>query len=170
MIRVSSIAGNIFHDESLAKKFEEKQKAGKCEFLKFSRTELEKKRIRWQTSKGTDVGLVLDSNHNLHNGDVLLSDTENFIVIEQVPEKVISVKTKETELNSKEILVKLGHLIGNRHRPIQIDKDGKIIFPILSDSELDTFKELFSSIIDHIEMNVEEQIFEPLNGMIVHEH
>ncbi len=63
----------------------------------------------------------------------------------------------------------MSHIIGNRHRPIQIE-DNKIIFPILAESELDIFKKLFSSIIDHIDMKIEERIFEPHGEMNVHEH
>jgi urease accessory protein len=170
VIAISSVIGNIFQDKELADKFEKLQKTMSCEVLKFSRSELDKTRFRKQTDKGTDIGCILDSEHKLHNGDVMYSNTEKFIIIEQIPEKVISIKIKKIEANSEEILVKLGHIIGNRHRPIQIDKNGQIMFPILSDSELDTFKKLFSEIIDHLEMNVEEKIFEPRNGMDVHEH
>lgn len=141
-----------------------------CEILKFSRSELDKTRFRKQTDKGTDIGCILDSEKKLQNGDVLYSNPEKFIVIEQIPEKVILIKIKKIEANSEEILVKLGHIIGNRHRPIQIEKNGEIIFPILSDSELDTFKNLFSEILDHLEIKVEERIFEPKNGMDVHVH
>ena len=170
MIAISSVIGNIFQDEELADKFEKLQKTMACEVLKFSRSELDKTRFRKQTDKGTDIGCILDSEHKLNNGDVMYSNPEKFIVIEQIPEKVISIKIKKIEANYKEILVKLGHIIGNRHRPIQIDKNGQIIFPILSDSELDTFRKLFSEIIGNLEMKVEHQIFEPRNGMDVHEH
>lgn len=167
MIAISSVIGNIFQDKELSDKFEKLQKTMDCEILKFSRSELDKTRFRKQTDKGTDIGCILDSENKLHNGDVLYSNPEKFIVVEQVPEKVISIKI---QTKSEEILVKLGHIIGNRHRPIQIEKNGQIIFPILSDSEIDTFKKLFSEIIDHLEMKVEERVFEPKNGMDVHEH
>ncbi len=170
MIAISSVIGNIFQDKELADRFEKLQKTMTCEVLKFSRSELDKRRFRKQTDKGTDIGCILESENKLQNGDVMYSNPEKFIVIEQIPEKVISIKIKKIEANSDEILVKLGHIIGNRHRPIQIDKNGQIIFPILADSELDTFKKLFSEIIDHLEMKVEEKIFKPRNGMDVHEH
>ena len=170
MIAISSIIGNIFQDEELADRFAKEQKSMACEVLRFSRSELDKTRFRKQTDKGTDIGCILNSEIKLHNGDVLFSNSEKFIIIEQIPEKVISVKIKEIDSNAKEILVKLGHIIGNRHRPIQIEKNGQIIFPILSDSEIDTFRKLFSEIIDHLEMKIEERIFEPKNGMDVHEH
>lgn len=170
MIAISSVIGNIFQDKELAVKFEKLQKTMVCEVLRFTRSELDKTRFRKQTDKGTDIGCILDSEHKMCNGDVLYSDTEKFIIIEQIPEKVISIKIKKIKANSEEILVKLGHIIGNRHRPIQIDKNSQIFFPILSDSELDTFKKLFSEIIDHLEIKVEKRIFESKDGMDVHEH
>lgn len=170
MIAISSVIGNIFQDKDLADHFEKIQKTMACEILKFSRSELDKKRFRKQTDKGTDVGCILDSEEKLHNGDVLFSNPEKFIVIEQTPEKIVSIKLKKTKDNSEEILVKLGHIIGNRHRPIQIEKSGEIIFPILSDSELETFKNLFSEILEYLDMKIDERIFEPKNGMDIHEH
>ena len=170
MIAISSVIGNIFQDKELAVKFENLKKTMAYEVLRFARSELDKTRFRQQTDKGTDIGCILDSEHKLRNGDVLYSNPEKFIVIEQIPEKVISIKIKKIQANSEEILVKLGHIIGNRHRPIQIDNNGRIFFPILSDSELDTFRKLFTEIIDHLEMKVEKRIFEPKDGIDVHEH
>ena len=169
MITISSVIGNVFYDTEYAEKFKKVRGTANCELIKVSRSELDKTRFRINTDKGTDVGMVLNEISKLHNGDVLLSETDRLIVIEQIPEKVISIKTKKTE-NSEKILVLLGHIIGNRHRPIQIENDGKIIFPILSDSEIDVFKKLFSSVIDQIDIKIEERIFEPQNGMDVHEH
>ena len=159
----------MFYDTEYAEKFKKLRGTANCELIKVWRSELDKTRFRKNTDKGTDVGMVLNDISKLHNGDVLLSETERLIVIEQIPEKVISIKTKKTE-NPEKILVTLGHIIGNRHRPIQIENDGKIIFPILSDSEIDVFKKLFSSVIDQIDIKIEERIFEPRNGMDVHEH
>jgi len=106
----------------------------------------------------------------MQNGDVLMSNSQKFIIIRQNPEKVISVKIKsKTEANFEETLILVSHIIGNRHRPIQIE-DGKIFFPILSESEFDIFKKLFSSIIQHIDMEIEERIFESHGEMNVHEH
>ena len=169
MITISSVVGNVFHDKKLKEKFEKLRKTKNCELIKFSRIELDKTRIRRKTDKGTDVGVVIDSTKKLQNGDVLLSNQEKFIIVEQMPEKVISIKTKRPNEN-QEVLVTLGHIVGNRHRPIQIKNDGRIIFPILSESELEVFKNLFSEIIDQIDIKIEELIFEPRNGMNVHEH
>ena len=170
MITVSSVVGNVFHDKILSEKFQKLKTSQNCELIEITRSELDKKRLRRKTNKGTDVGVLIDPSKTLHNGDVLISNPEKFIVIKQSPEKVIFVKTKKDSKNHDKILVTLGHVIGNRHRPIQIDKEGNVIFPIHSDSEYEVFKQLFSKIIDQIELKIETRIFEPLNGMITHEH
>ncbi len=158
MIEVNSPIGNIFD-----KGFEQNQE--NYEKLKVTRMELEKRILRRKTDHGTDVGLNLTPGVKLRNGDIIKND-ERKIAIEQLPEKIISVKVKT---NTNDVLVLLGHIIGNRHRPISIQNDG-VLFPIQADSEEEVFRKLFHSIIDYIEMKVEERIFLPHSGADVHEH
>jgi len=170
MITISSTLGNIIRDKEWNEKFEKLSKSNSFEILKLSRSDLEKTRLRAKTNKGTDIGIVLNSHSKMQNGDVLISNSQKFVIIQQNPEKVISVKIKgKTEANFEETLILVSHIIGNQHRPIQIE-DGKIFFPILSESEFDIFKKLFSSIIQHIDMEIEERIFESHGEMNVHEH
>ena len=44
------------------------------------------------------------------------------------------------------------------------------MFPIHDETEVELFKKLFSDIIDHLTLLVEDQIFVPNEGMNVHEH
>ena len=170
MITISSTLGNIFHDNEWNAKFNKATKGNSFETLQLSRIDLSKNRLRAKTNKGTDVGIVLNPDTKIHNGDVLLSNQEKFIFIQQNPEKVISVTKKaKSETNFDETLVLIGHILGNRHRPIQIENE-KIFFPILSESEIYVFRKLFSSIIDKIELKVEERIFEPHGELKTHEH
>ena len=170
MITISTTLGNIFHDNEWNEKFNKASQNNNFETLRLSRTDLSKHRLRVKTNKGTDVGIVLNSDSKIQNGDVLLSDQQKFIFIQQNPEKVISVTKKDkTEANFDDTLVLIGHILGNRHRPIQIENE-KIFFPILSESELEIFTKLFSSIIDKIELKIEERIFEPHGELKTHEH
>ena len=161
MLEINSPIGNIFHDEEF-----DEIKSRNFERLKISRMELEKRILRRKTDRGTDVGLKLDPGVKLCHGDVI-KNGDIKIVVEQLPEKVISVRLKTK--NIIEVMVLLGHIIGNRHRPISIQKE-VISFPIQADSERDVFTKLFHSIINHIEITVEEQIFFPHSGADVHEH
>lgn len=157
MIEINSPIGNIFDEE-----FNQK---GDFERLKISRIEMEKRILRRKTDRGTDVGLRLDPGVKLRHGDVIKSGDMK-IVVEQLPEKVISVKLKT---NMTEVLVLLGHIIGNRHRPISIQK-GEVMFPIQADSEKEVFTKLLHSILQYIEIRIEERIFLPHSGADVHEH
>ena len=161
MLEVNSPVGNIFLDEGF-----DDINSGNFEKLKISRMELEKRILRRKTDRGTDVGLNLKSGIKLRHGDVIKNgDTK--IVVEQLPEKIITVRLKNKKMT--DVMVLLGHIIGNRHRPISIKSD-EISFPIQADSEKEVFTKLFQSIINHIEMTVEERIFLPHTGADVHEH
>lgn len=158
VLEINAPRGNIFLDKSIEKIID-------FEKLKLSRMELEKRILRVTGSHGTDIGLRLDEGVKLRHGDII-GNNDTKIIIEQIPEKVITVK-----LDSKNIpvLVLLGHIIGNRHRPISI-KDEEISFPIQADSEKEIFTKLFQSIINFIEIKVTEQIFLPHTGANIHEH
>ncbi len=168
MLTITSIIGNISDDKKLMTKFKQMESRKSCERLKISRLELERSRIRKKTDLGTDIGLVLDSGTRLHHGDVIVSNLKKFIVIEQLPEKVISIKIKNLKDNPSRS-VTLGHIIGNRHKPIVINDD-VLSFPIQADSEVEIFKKLLSGVMNNVELKVEEQIFQPQHGMYMHEH
>ena len=144
MININSILGSIFKETSL--------ESTNFEKLIISRIDLEKRILRKKTDLGTDIGINLDSGIKLQHGDII-GNNETKIIVEQIPEKVISVKLKE---NNENIAILLGHIIGNRHRPIAI-KNKMILFPI-------------QEIIDHIELKIEEEIFLPHTSADVHEH
>lgn len=152
--------GNIFRSNE---NYRELQK--NVEKLKLSRLELGKKILRRKTDRGTDIGLKLNPGINLQNGDIF-EIGKTIIVIEQIPEKVISITLKKKNTHN---LVLLGHIIGNRHRPISI-QDKEILFPVQSDSEKEVFTKLFHSIINDITISITEKIFSPHLGADVHEH
>lgn len=133
------------------------------ERLILSRSDMQKMRMRKTGERGTDVTLSLNSGAHLHNGDIIEKDGTR-LLIEQIPEKVITVTLPE----SKNDIVLLGHIIGNRHRPISV-KDNTLSFPIQADSELETFKTLLAPVAG-IELKVKEIVFESIDGADVHEH
>lgn len=160
MLSSVSIVGNIF-TENGSQILKEKA----FEKLQISRSDLEKNRLRRTTDKGTDISIILERGSKLQHGDIL-NHGKNFIVVYQTPEKVITVKTKE---DSFELLVLLGHIIGNRHRPISLE-NRTVTFPIQAESELEIFEKLFAPIIGKIEMSIEEKIYISDQRMNVYEH
>lgn len=162
MLSVNSVAGNVFSDRRLAAKYRRAKATDTWERLLVSRIEMGKLRLRRTTDKGTDVGLVLEPGSRLHHGDVLAG--EKFIVVEQMPEKVLSISIKK-DSSMIGVAALIGHTIGNRHRPIAVDH-GTISFPIQAESEVDLFKKLLPT---GVGMKVTEQVFLPAGEAHAHE-
>ena len=165
MLIVNTVLGNIYKDDQLAKKIEDSKEQGKFRRLLLSRIEMEKSRLRKKTEDGFDIGLALEPGKRLQHGDIILESSET-ILIEQLPEKILTVKFKD---NNPELLLLVGHIIGNRHRPVSINNE-TISFPIHDDSEMELFERLFHEVIDKIDLTVDEQRFIPHVGMDIHEH
>jgi len=165
MLIVNAVSGNIYENDNLAKKIQEVKQHGTLRLLLLSRIEMEKSRLRKKTEDGFDIGLVLESGKKLQHGDIILESSET-ILIEQLPEKTLTVKFKDS---NPELFLLVGHIIGNRHRPISINNE-TISFPILDDSEMELFQRLFHEVIDKIDLTVDEQRFIPHVSMDVHEH
>ena len=168
MLLINSILGNAYHGNAFKEKIENATQNHTIKQLFLSRSDMEKSRLRTETDDGTEIGLSFEPGTILKNGDVLETDS-NLIIIHQLPEKIISVKVNDDH-HSSSIRVQLGHIIGNRHRPLSITSDGYVLFPIHDENEVELFEKLFSEIIHHISMTVEDKIFVPNQGMNVHEH
>lgn len=158
----TAVIGNVF-----AKSGSQIPEGKSFERLQISRLDLEKNRLRRTTDKGTDVAIILERGGRFRHGDILKCG-ESLVVVEQAPEKVITVKTKEKD-GAFEVSVLLGHIIGNRHRPISLE-GRSVTFPIQAESELEVFERLFAPIIGKIEISVEEKIYMPDERMNIHEH
>ena len=165
MLIVNTILGNMYKDDQLAKKIEDSKAQGKFRCLLLSRIEMEKTRLRKKTDDGFDIGFVLEPGTKLQHGDVI-SESDETILIEQLPEKTLTVKFKQ---NDKNLFLLVGHIIGNRHRPISI-RNETISFPIHDDSEMELFERLFHEVIHEIDLSIDEQCFIPHTSMDVHEH
>ena len=165
MLIVNTVLGNIYKDDQLAKKIEDSKEQGKFKRLLLSRIEMEKSRLRKKTDDGFDIGFILEPGTKLQHGDVI-SESDETILIEQLPEKTLTVKFKQ---NDKNLFLLVGHIIGNRHRPISI-RNETISFPIHDNSEMELFERLFHEVIHEIDLSIDEQRFIPHTSMDVHEH
>lgn len=156
MLQLTSVLGNIFDDAGFGRKYRRAKAAGECDRLLLSRVEMEKLRLRRRTEGGTDIGIVLEPGFRLRHGDVLVG--KPFTVVEQLPEKVLSMKIERGGADKMIRLAALvGHTIGNRHRPIAVDH-GTISFPLQAESEIDIFKKLLPA---GMKMKVANKIFLP---------
>ncbi|NDB50913.1 MAG: Urease accessory protein [Nitrosopumilaceae archaeon] len=162
VLKVRKITGNIFENVDLAREFEFNNDSHKTVFL--SRFDMEKTRQKKKATDGTDIAIDLQDSKIKH-GDVL-SEGILKVLVRQTTEQVITAQIGNLDGPS---LVLLGHIIGNIHRPVSIEK-GSISFPIYKETELDLFRSLFGSMADKISLAIEEKIFQPHKSMNVHEH
>ena len=167
MLIIKKILGNIYNDTLLNKKIEESKVNGNLQKLFLSRSEMEKIHLRKETDDGIEIGLTFEAGTKFHHGDVLDGD-KSLILINQMSEKTIKVRLKNDTSSALPVIV--GHVIGNRHRPISINDDHSISFPIHDDSELDLFQNLFQESSQYLILSIEETIFVPNGRMNVHEH
>ena len=171
LITIDSVKGNLYSDPNLKKRYEEMLSSSLCETIKINRLEAQRVRMRKSSNKGTDIALTLKPGTKLRHGDVVMLQVDKMIVVELEPENVavIQVKNNIHEHDSLEMPVKIGHAIGNLHRPIKLE-GRRIYFPIQTDQEIDMFKKIFGPISDHLQISQAKMVFEPEEGMDVHEH
>lgn len=171
MISINSIVGNIHNDYDLGQKYNEMTARQLSEIIRISRSEAQRVRMRKTSDKGSDVAIMLPQSVHLRHGDVLLLNSDKIIIVEIQAEKVavIAVENNIASEHLFEMAVKVGHTIGNLHRPIKLE-DNKIILPIQAESELDLLKKVLGSIKEHIDITSTTMVFEPEEGADVHEH
>jgi len=171
MIHIHKIIGNIHSNSDLNDKYQEMIKTGLVEKIEITRLESDRARIRKISDKGTDLALTLIPGSHINNGDVVMLSEEKMIIANRTPENVamISLKGLMSQDQLFETAIKIGHTIGNMHRPIKVVSD-KIYFPLQSKSEVELFQTLLSNLINNIVIRSENIIFEPESGYDVHEH
>lgn len=171
MITITSVLGNLRLNKNLHDIYQKLNDENKVEKVFLSRMDAGRSRIRRISDAGTDIAISLEHDNMLKHGDILLLEENKMVVVEYEPEDVLSIKIKD-ELASDEkiaIAIKLGHIIGNLHRPISI-KDNITYIPLQSESEVENIKKILLPIIHYIEIQHERIIFEQEEGIGVHTH
>lgn len=171
MIHINKIIGNINSDSDLHEKYQAMMKNNKIEQIQVSRLEADRTRIRKLSNKGTDLALTMEPGSHINDGDIVLLTEERMIIAKRESENIVIVSLN-SDISTQQILetaIKLGHIIGNMHRPIKVTNN-KIYFPIQSDSEIELFKKLFYKLRQNISIENENIIFEPDLGYDIHGH
>ena len=171
MIHINKIIGNIKSDSDLHERYQTMMKNDKVEKIQISRLEADRTRIRKLSNKGTDLALTMEPSSHINDGDVVLLTEEKMIIAKRESENVVIISLNN-DISSQQILeiaIKLGHIIGNMHRPIRVI-DSKVYFPIQSDSEIELFKKLFHNLRQNIDIKNGNIVFEPDLGYDIHGH
>jgi urease accessory protein len=171
MIHIDKIIGNINSDDNLKDMYHNMLRCDQVEKIQMTRLECERARIRKVTDKGTDLALTMSHGSRINDGDIALLTDEKMVIIERVSENVAAISLNGNIATDQlfETAIKLGHIIGNMHRPIKIT-DGKIYFPIQSLSEIQLFEKLLSNLRHNVDIKSENILFEPERGHDIHEH
>ena len=171
MITVNKILGNINKNSNLKNKYEDMIKNNNCEKIVINRLESQKLRMRKNTDKKTDVIFIFEHTPHLRNGDVIFLNAEKMILLTLEPE-LVAIFTFKSSVNKDDsfpLSVKIGHNLGNLHRPIKVTKN-QVIFPIQAETELEMLKKMFSSFNKFLDIKTDMMIFEPDEGSDIHEH
>ena len=168
---MDSVLGNINRDKKLKERCDEMTARKVCETIKISRLESQRIRMRKISDKGTDVALTLPPGTRLKHGDVIIITENKMVVVGIESEDVIMIEIKDNIHHDDivEVPVRVGHTIGNLHRPIRLEGN-KIYFPIQADTELEMFRKLFEPINEHLDIKKTTMVFEPEDGTEIHEH
>ncbi len=163
--------GNIHRDPATRGRYERMLLQDSVERIIVSRHESAKTRMRKVGDKGTDVLITLPKGVSLRDGDVLLLRPDRMLVVERERENVALISLKDTHEENEmvELALRIGHSLGNLHRPI-IVRGLEVYLPIQADSELEMLNALFKPISDHIEIKRTLMVFEPEEGLAIHAH
>lgn len=183
----AEIAGNKFNDDG-KKLSGDKRRArdGGASFdtVMMPRADMAKSRHLVRTESGAEVGINLGRGRTLRHGDILQSENPKRppLIIQQSPEKVIVARFLARGSGDGydmlpaddyfELCLIMGHVIGNRHRPISVNEEERSVsFPIQDDSEIETFERLFGQAVEgDVELRIAREIFVPHAGADVHGH
>ncbi len=171
MITITSVVGNMRSDKKLEVAYKKLEGESKVERILLSRMEAQRSRMRKVSDVGSDIAINIENGSTLKHGDILLANENKLIVVEYEQEDVLGFRIRD-ELPSDQkiaVAIKLGHMIGNLHKPI-CTKDNMTYIPIQSESEVEIIKNNLASIIDYIDIRHTKMVFEPEEGMEHHTH
>ena len=182
----TKIAGNKFNDSG-KKLSDGKRRAGdggaSFDTVVMPRADMAKSRQLVRTRSGAEVGINLSRGRTLRHGDIPQSENPKRLplIIQQSTEKVIVARFPAWDPEDSydmpsaddyfEVFLIMGHVIGNRHRPISVNEEEMTVsFPIQDDSELETFERLLGQAGGDVELSIAREIFVPHAGADVHGH
>ena len=76
----------------------------------------EKSRLKVCLASGEEIGIFLPRGTVLRQGDVIASDSGEYLKVVAAPEKVSTVKSDDSHL-----LLRIAYHLGNRHVPLQVE-------------------------------------------------
>lgn len=116
----SHYLGNISENQDIAIQVSQAQQQRQCLTVSIGRNDCGKGRVFAQTDTGQSVGIVKGRDWRLRDGDVLRAQDGQLIVITLQKQLVIALQFERKAHNTPVNLMRLGHIIGNRHWPVTL--------------------------------------------------
>jgi urease accessory protein len=135
MLRLSHRLGNIHTDPALAAQVSTWQQHGGLDEVTIDEREARKSRLRVQTVKGREVGILLPRGTVLAAGDVFAVEGEEGGVLVHLALQEVMVLTPLLCVDTVEQLrraVRLGHVLGNQHWPVAVVGE-QVLVPVALD-------------------------------------
>lgn len=119
MLKIDTILGNAFQDESIAATVDRHEASETLERVVLDASERKKSRLRVTTDAGTDLGILVDRDE-LTAGDVLYRDDDRCIVVALERREALAVELPADA--SPAAAAELGHRVGNQHWDLATDR------------------------------------------------
>ncbi len=137
MILIEHILGNVKKDLAWQHKLE----GATVDVLVLDQREAQKSRCRRTSQAGRDLGISLERNVVLADGDVLLWDeaTRTAVVVQLNLRDVMVIDLKELKQQPQDVLIKtcfeLGHALGNQHWKA-VTKNNEVYIPLTVETKM----------------------------------
>ena len=117
MLQLNEIFG-YSHDSNLSSLLHDLSHEDKVEYIVLDHANLQRKRFRISTDKGTDCAISISRNKKLSNGTVLLLEKDRAIVVRMAEDQWLSLKPKDLST-----AIELGYFAGNMHWRVKFGKE-----------------------------------------------
>ncbi len=110
--------GNVAENKELAIRISQARAEKTCLEVSIARQDCGKGRVFTQTEAGQAVGIVKNRSWRLRDGDALKSQSGQIVLVSLQSQPVIALQFERKAINTPTNLLRLGHIIGNRHWPM----------------------------------------------------
>jgi len=117
MIQINEVLGHS-HDSKLSGQLHDLSHQNQVEYIVLDHANLQRRRFRTKTDKGTDCAIAISREKKLSNGAVLLLENNRAIVVKMAKDQWLSLKPKD--LSSA---IELGYFAGNMHWRVKFGKE-----------------------------------------------
>ena len=117
MIQINDVLGHA-HESTLASKLHDLSHNNKIEYIILNHANLQRRRFRAKTDKGTDCAIAIPRDKKLSNGAVLLLEKDRAIVVKMAEDEWLSLMPKDISA-----AIELGYFAGNMHWRVKFENE-----------------------------------------------